>query len=517
MTPPHKHWRPRLLRWLGNPASRVALGMVALMVMLILVVNMLTGGLIPDPTERARHERKLALQLMSGQVAYALQTQGTSQLPQVLAQSLQKHPNILSAAVVIHDGRIISTPGHAAFWQLAPEAASTLENMRSTLSANGQPWGELQLSFAPVLPTSVLAWLRQPLVLSFLALAALGFATFQLYLRRAMVYLDPSRVVPQRVRAALDILVEGILVLDTESKVMLANRAFGTMTGDHAPLTGRSLDSLQWLMAALQKKNAPPPWHLVLQTNQPKLGLNLELDTPNGIVHTVMNCSPISDGNETTRGCLVTLSNITELHERTESLLKTMSELEASREEIRLKNEELIVLATRDPLTGCLNRRAFATESTKLIADAENNGQTVCCVMCDIDHFKRINDTYGHAGGDLILQATAKSLAGGLRPHDLLARFGGEEFCILLPNTHLTQAREITERLRAEIEAYLGQTLRDQKNVRITMSFGIEQLGVRKSNIDSVIDLADQALYYSKQNGRNRVTAYEDLLQKDSC
>ena len=517
MAAPQRRWLSLIPRWSSSPATRVALGLVALMVMLVLVVDLLIGGFIPNQTERARSERRLTVQVVAGQVLYQLQTQGPGQLPQLLAGAMQKHPEMRSAAVVIYDGRTIATADHASFWQLAPGATSTLQNMRSTLSADGQPWGELQLSFSPVVPPGVLAWLRQPLVLSFMALAALGFAAFHLYLRRAMVYLDPSRVVPDRVRAALDTLTEGVLVLDTDEKVMLANRAFCAMAGDDTALTGQTIDRLKWLMDALQAHGdgGEPPWRLTLQTNQPQVGLNLQLSTPTGTLHTVMNCSPISDGASDARGCLVTLSDVTDLHERTERLRQAMAELEASREEIRRKNEELVVLATRDPLTGCLNRRAFAAESAALIAAAAGNGQTLCCVMCDIDHFKRVNDTYGHAGGDVVLQAAAKALGSALRTGDLLARFGGEEFCILLANTSLDQAREIAERLRADIEAHLGQSLREHEGVRVTMSFGIEQLGARKSDIDAVIDLADQALYHSKQNGRNRVTAYEDLQQKD--
>ena len=513
---PRRHWRSYLPSWGASPATRVALGLVALMVMLMLLVDVLVGGLMPDTTERARRDRKLTAQVLAGQVVHDLQTRGAGQLQQRFIQAMQKHPDLRSAAVVAYDGRTISTDGHAAHWQLAPDDPPTLENMRSTLSADGKAWGELQLSFAPVVPAGVLAWLRQPLVLGFIALAGLGFAAFHLYLRRAMVYLDPSRVVPDRVRAALDTLTEGVLVLDTDQKVMLVNRAFGAMLGGNTALTGHTIDRLKWLTDAVQAQGIEPPWQLALQRNQPQVGLKLQLSTPTGVLHAVMNCSPISDGDEHARGCLVTLSNVTDLHERTERLRQAMAELEASREEIRRKNEELVVLATRDPLTGCLNRRAFAAESAALIEAAARNDQVLCCVMCDIDHFKRVNDTYGHAGGDVVLQAAAKALGSALRTGDLLARFGGEEFCILLANTSLTQAREIAERLRAEIEAHLGQSLREHEGVRVTMSFGIEQLGVRKSDIDAVIDLADQALYHSKQTGRNRVTAYEDLPQKDA-
>jgi len=503
-------WRTRLSPRAVGPATRVALGLVALMLMLLLLVDVFVRGFMPDPTEQARRERKLAVQALAGQVVGSLQARGGQSLSQVLGQALQAHPDMRSAAVLTREGHTAASGDHARVWTLAPDAPSTLENVRILLTVDDHPWGELQVGFTPVLPTNWLAWLRLPLVQGLLALVSLGFLVFYLYLRRAMVYLDPSRVVPDRVRAALDTLTEGVLVLDTRDTVLMANRAFSELAGG-AALTGHSIDSLGWLLDATRPLGSAPPWRLAQDRNEAQIGLHLDLSTPAGARHAIMNCSPISDDDGPARGCLISLSDVTELQERTEQLREAMAELEASQAEIRRKNEELVLLATRDPLTGCLNRRAFFDSSATVLAEAERQGLPVSCVMCDIDHFKRINDTYGHAGGDLVLQAVSKALGRGLRNGDLLARFGGEEFCLLLKDTSLVQAREIAERLRADIEAHAGQSVRQFEGVRVTMSFGIEVHGARQTDLDAVLDFADQALYHSKKSGRNRVTAYEDL------
>jgi diguanylate cyclase (GGDEF)-like protein len=206
---------------------------------------------------------------------------------------------------------------------------------------------------------------------------------------------------------------------------------------------------------------------------------------------------------------------VTELHERTEGLRVALVELHASREEIRQKNEELTLLATRDPLTGCLNRRAFLADSERALAAAAAAaaGQPLCAIMCDVDHFKSINDRFGHGGGDEVLKAVAKALGRGLRTGDLLGRYGGEEFCIVLPDATLAQARVIAERLRAEVEANAGSAVRHLADVKVTMSFGVDVLGADMANFAALVDRADQALYRSKQTGRNRVTAFVDMAE----
>jgi len=121
---------------------------------------------------------------------------------------------------------------------------------------------------------------------------------------------------------------------------------------------------------------------------------------------------------------------------------------------------------------------------------------------------KHVNDRFGHAGGDEVLKAVAKALGRGLRTGDLLGRFGGEEFCILLPDATLEQALAIGERLRADIECNAGSAVRHLAETRITMSFGVEQLSGDVPQFAPLSNRADQALYHSKQNGRNRVTAW---------
>ncbi len=500
-----------LTRW--SPATRVASGLVSLMIALILVADLFTG-FFPDRLQVAKQHRSSAATAVMSQVSTALRAGRTGELQEILGSALRHEPQLLSAAVRGVGGETLASVGnHARAWTLLPDDHSTIDNLRTSILANGEPWGELQLAFTPALPAGVIDWLRDPLLQGMLLISALGFVAFQLYLRRVLRYMDPNSAVPERVRTAFDTLTEGVLVLDPKGHIMLANRTFlALVPPGGSALSGLSAASLPWLVADLPPEEAPP-WLRAVRENKAVTGLCLRIDTADaGRRKLVLNCSPIDDGSGRVRGCLASFSDVTELHERTERLRVALDELNASQREIEAKNEELTRQATRDPLTGCLNRRAFMQETDQRFDEAVNGGAPICCVMCDIDHFKSINDQFGHASGDVVIQSAVKSLARGLRVGDLLGRYGGEEFCILLPNTSMAQALDVAERLRADVDATVASALRQPARPKVTMSFGVAQWDARVDTPAALIDLADQALYLSKKNGRNRVTSSAEIV-----
>ena len=481
----------------SSPAARVAIGLVSLMVALVLLTDLFIGGFLPDRAADARRQRLLTAELVGTQVTHALRPEDESELRTLLTSTLRHDPELRSLAVV-GAGRQVVVGHAAAAWLPGPDDPPTLDNLRVPLLVDGRPWGRLQLAFAPAAPQGVAGWLRDPAIGGLILMAVTGFFAFQLYLRRAMRYLDPSAAVPERVRTAFDTLTEGVLVLDRGGHVMLANRALLDMAPEGATAdTGASVAEMTWLVAALPSR-VDLPWQRALDGNASVLGLHLSLGagTPQAR-EMVLNCTPINDGFRRARGCLLTFSDVTELH--------------ASREALRRKNEELTLLATRDALTGCLNRRAFMAESDRCLDTAAATRTPLACIMCDVDHFKAINDRFGHGGGDEVLKAVAHALGRGLRTGDLVGRYGGEEFCIVLPDATLDQALEIAERLRAEVEANAGSAVRQFADVKVTMSFGVEQFDPARAQFAALLDRADQALYHSKKTGRNRVTAYTTM------
>ncbi|MDO6425638.1 GGDEF domain-containing protein [Thalassotalea sp. 1_MG-2023] len=169
----------------------------------------------------------------------------------------------------------------------------------------------------------------------------------------------------------------------------------------------------------------------------------------------------------------------------------------------------LEIQATTDPLTGLYNRRFFFEQAKLALSTSERHGEPLCLMMCDIDHFKDINDSFGHKAGDNAIKAFSNVLQASLRIEDVLARYGGEEFVILLPQTSLSKAQHVAERMRSETE---NIALTSEKGcINITASFGVCQ--VREFNdIETSINHADKAMYAAKSAGRNNVKTYSALL-----
>ena len=174
------------------------------------------------------------------------------------------------------------------------------------------------------------------------------------------------------------------------------------------------------------------------------------------------------------------------------------TELEAR---VAMRTAELQKLAMLDPLTGAGNRRHLEERAVAEIADCQRTGRALGVIMFDIDHFKRINDTWGHAAGDIVLQEVARTAAAQLRATDFLARIGGEEFVILVPGDGLTGAAQIAERIRAALAAC--PVCAQAVSVPVTSSFGVAV--VAEPSLDAALVRADEALYRAKNGGRNQV------------
>ncbi|MEW6766022.1 MAG: diguanylate cyclase [Pseudomonadota bacterium] len=164
---------------------------------------------------------------------------------------------------------------------------------------------------------------------------------------------------------------------------------------------------------------------------------------------------------------------------------------------------ELMDLATTDPLTSLPNRRYFMQSMEKELARIQRTTATDCLLMFDLDHFKRINDQYGHAAGDLVLTTVAEVLRAELRQGDVAGRLGGEEFAVLLPETDLSHGHVVAERLRTSLEATALKIANEP--VRITASIGCAEIRSGETSVDEALARVDRALYRAKTTGRNRV------------
>jgi diguanylate cyclase (GGDEF)-like protein len=191
--------------------------------------------------------------------------------------------------------------------------------------------------------------------------------------------------------------------------------------------------------------------------------------------------------------------------------VKVHLKIKALQDELREKNGRLEELSNTDGLTRVVNRRHFMELLNLEFLRARRYGSTMSYVMVDIDHFKQINDKHGHQVGDQALVSVAAALSSDLRRNDLVGRYGGEEFALLLPETGTEGARTVAERYRKRIEdLVLGMP---NGELRLTASMGVAELNDSMTDTDALVRWADTALYEAKNRGRNRVViATADLI-----
>ncbi len=184
--------------------------------------------------------------------------------------------------------------------------------------------------------------------------------------------------------------------------------------------------------------------------------------------------------------------------------MKVHLKIKHLQDDLKRSNELLLELSNTDHLTGLFNRRFLMECLDKEVQRARRKDGLVAILMLDIDHFKRINDTYGHLQGDVVLQKVALHIQKELRSYDIAARYGGEEFVTILPDTTLKEAFNVADRIRLSVQAmrFAG----DLSNERVTVSLGVAVFPAPgMSDIDSLLRAADDALYHAKERGRNRV------------
>lgn len=217
-------------------------------------------------------------------------------------------------------------------------------------------------------------------------------------------------------------------------------------------------------------------------------------------------------GEKDVIGCIVAHSTIDKLKETEIKYIKELTEQSTVTIEKANVYSEMLKNATMDALTGLNNRRQFEIRLKEQYSIANRQDTPLCAIMTDIDFFKKFNDNYGHSVGDSVLKLTANVIKQELREYDIPSRYGGEEFCILLPNTSINEARVVAERLRYAVEnsklEIKSEKTEQVENISVTISIGLAQLDIKDMPEDLYMK-ADKALYDAKESGRNKVVVYD--------
>lgn len=485
---------------------RLAIGVVCVGVGLILSSQWL--GLIPDARQleiRARSQRCETLAIASAAMIRGGQW---AHLEATLHATASRDKDLLSIGIRNQSGQLrVDSGRHREIWNRALNDNSIIP-VHVPITLNQQPWGDVEFCFVAPDGGGYFAILNQPLFKLLGYFIALGLCLYTLFVARVMGVFDSVQVVPDRVRQALDTLAEGLLVLDENEKIILANQAFSKTVGI-APelLAGRAAGSLDWICNE-NGGSVDFPWSRAIEASRPQTEqmLRYRLNDKRECIFSI-NSAPIAASGGNHRGALVTLRDVTHVEEHRAELETMLAMLRGSRDEISRKNRELEILATQDALTGCLNRRAFFERFAIAFKFSSQTGSPLACIMVDNDHFKSVNDTYGHHIGDEVLRRVAKTLHQLHRETHLVCRYGGEEFCILLPGFELHDAAEAAEKIRVAI---MGIRLENPAELRLAASLGVSEMRFGAADPQEMINQADTCLYIAKRQGRNQVVSYNE-------
>ena len=219
--------------------------------------------------------------------------------------------------------------------------------------------------------------------------------------------------------------------------------------------------------------------------------------------------TPVIDSDGTIVNYVAIKEDITAQKEADAKLREAHNKLEEQMNEIQVLQSDLREQAIRDPLTKLHNRRYLKETLSRELSRAMREQYPVSFLLLDIDHFKTVNDTYGHAAGDFVLKEIAEHLLEFTRTGDIVCRYGGEEFLVVFPNTKEQDAFFIADRLRATIQKSIIYV--DRHVISITVSAGISEFPSHGQYEALILETADKALYHAKYNGRNQVVLWSKI------
>ncbi|WP_168563842.1 sensor domain-containing diguanylate cyclase [Crateriforma spongiae] len=465
--------------------TRIAFAMAMWTATVLLMLRVC--GVISDRTAEAIRQRSELSEMVAVTCSQMASRDQTDAIAVTLAALVQRDSDVLSAACVADNGEVIAeTVGHPMHWLAdSGDVETGATQIEVPVYQGDEHFADVQVTFRPLVAQGWLGFFGLRSVQVTL-LATLGnLLGFLLLLRRCFRHLDPSRAVPERVRTALDTMAEGIVVADMDGRIRMANQPFAEFCDSAVnDLIGKDIDDLPWVI----KEDAKFTQLLDSMASGGRESADLLRLSPSDSDERILqpNASRIIEG-EQCHGYMISLADVTSLEQ---------------------KNQQLEYLATRDPMTGCLNRRSFFEQMETHWSGAERHGHSIGCLMVDVDHFKSINDNFGHAVGDEVLIAVSSALLEMARGSDLVCRYGGEEFCVAMPFETIEGAKLAAQRYRKAIESLTFDQL------SVTASLGVSCNALGADSVESMLDQADQALYHSKRTGRNRVTTFAELPEE---
>ncbi len=316
-------------------ATRISIGLT--LVTLSVLAGAYALGLVPRRGDLEGDRRLHLSQSMAVQFTAAIEKDDPGQMLRLAESVLGYTPDILSLAVRRADGSLLfASADHDSDWGLDEAGQADTQHIEIPLHDNlGQFWGSIEILFAPLPGVLLGEWVL------FVFITAGCLLAFTLYMHRTLRSLDPSQVVPERVKAALDTLVEGVLVIDRNDRIVLANQALGAiLEREPAGMLGIKASELDWLDAEDDRAPTSPPW-ADAAANKVCRGQSVRLRTPGGLRTLVVNTTPILGAGRHVRGTLVAFNDVTSIEEKNLAQAEMVQQLSEAQERVNRQNEEL--------------------------------------------------------------------------------------------------------------------------------------------------------------------------------
>lgn len=491
---------------------RLALALVCVGASVILGAHWF--GLLPDTKPIEMRAREMLSESIALNAAAHVRKGQWIDLKTTLQTQVDRNPDLLSVGVRSGLGVLrVETGHHDEIWPSDVADTSRVFALQVPITLNRRPWGNVELCFRQPTPNTFATVLDYPIVRLLLFFTICGMFAYTFFVARIIRIFNGTQVVPERVRGALDTLAEGLLVLDEKGRIVLANQAFANIVGvPPDELADTQASALSWVVDTQSEEEFP--WTQAIHKSEMQTQQKLRYKLENGRQRIFsVNAAPLGK-ERSQRGALATFRDVTHVEEHRAELEKMLGLLRSSQDEIKRKNQELEVLATQDALTGCLNRRAFFEQADRLWEESKLKGTRLACVMLDIDHFKSVNDTWGHHIGDEVLRYTSQAIRTLFNDKGIVCRYGGEEFCVFLPHYDLEQAFAEAEKARLAISEI---RLNDPAELRLTGSMGVSETRFDANSPQDLINQADCCLYVAKREGRNRIIAFNASMSTETA
>lgn len=324
----------------ASPAIRVSLGLALLSVSVLLLADM--TGLIPNQRAAVFEARKAFCESLAVHFSSSIETDPEAVL-HTMETIVQRNDGILSMRIGTMDDRVLAASGDHGPWVEVSAKKAVPNQVVVPILKQGEQWGEVQIRFATMTAQAFFGLPSGDLIELVLFVGVLGFFVFLIFIRKTIRQLDPSAVIPGRVKSTLDVLAEGVVLMDKNERIVLANATFSRLAQREAPsLVGRRASELDWLVANTGDDTERLPWLRAMDERQQQTGVILPLKEESGFVRRLaVNGAPILDPKGAVRGVLATFDDVTEIEEKNTQLSQMVELLEAARDEVSLKNEEL--------------------------------------------------------------------------------------------------------------------------------------------------------------------------------